>query len=383
MKFFLVSTAVFFALLTDTHAAGLDTYDSVKAKYKAGAGVRVLIVPGHDNEFYGTSYQGTKEADLTLELAKIIKNEMMVDPRFDVTLSRDDAGYNPDFMEYLTSHREMIITDINDQKEDINQLIAKGEITIEDEVPHADANSETAIRLYGLNSWADHEDFDLVVHVHFNDYGGRNLDTPGEYSGYSIYVPNKELYNAKFSKDLGDAIGKRLSTTLYKSNQPSEKKNGNAYGVIPDFYLIAMGAYKTSKAPRTLVEYSYIYEPQLQSGFLTQTANVLGHATAMGIQDFLLGSKVSTDKNLIYYWDETLAPSSIPSAEVLALQYALSELGFFPASGFSRERCSFTGVFGKCTKKSLMAFQKSKGIIPSGITGPTTRRVLNDIFRLR
>lgn len=363
-----------------TQAAGLDSYASIQAKYKSGQKVRILLVPGHDNTFYGTSFDGVKEADLNLELAKVIGGYLSQDPNIEVTMARDDQGYNPVFLTYFNANKDAVMHVLSGQTGMIKQAIADGEIQIAAQVPHADATTTVVQTLYALNSWIDEQNFDLVLHIHFNDYGSRYSDKEGKYSGYSIYVPDQQLLNATTSQSFGDAIGKRLMATLYKSNDPPEKKDADKYGAIPDFYLIAMGAYKTVEAPRALVEYSYIYEPQLQPDFYLLTAGVLGRSTVLGIQDFLSSKKVVTSKNLTYFFQNNLAVSKTASSDVLALQYGLSELGFFPAKGLTRVNCPFSGIFGNCTKKSLMAFQASHGLSQTGGVGPATLKALNKIF---
>ncbi|HAO64473.1 TPA: hypothetical protein DCQ44_00645 [Candidatus Taylorbacteria bacterium] len=381
LSFLLISLVTLTVFPFGSSAAGLESYDAIKAKYAGAQKVRILVVPGHDDEFFGTSFNGVREADVNLELAKTIRDYLVHDPNIEVTLARDEQGYNPNFLAYFNENKDLIRKTVASQAAAIKLAMTNGEIIVDSQVPHANAVDQVAQQLYGLNSWTDHENFDLVLHVHFNDYGSRYSDKEGKYSGYSIYVPDQKLLNATTSKYFGDAIGKRLMTTLYKSDQTSEKKEADLYGAIPDFYLIAMGAYKTTQAPRALVEYSYIYEPQLQSPFTLVTAHMMARATASGIQDFLAGKKVSTAKNIEYGWDKTLGVSKVADQDVLMLQYGLSELGFYPAKGLTRASCPFSGIFGTCTKKAVMAFQASRGLSQTGGVGPGTRKALNTIFR--
>ena len=48
------------------------------------------------------------------------------------------------------------------------------------------APDEMGVRLYGINKWANENDIDIVIHVHFNDYPGRPRTGSGKYSGFSI-----------------------------------------------------------------------------------------------------------------------------------------------------------------------------------------------------
>ena len=379
-SFFFISIFLFCFSIT-SYASGLDSYASLKTKYENGGPIRVLLVPGHDNEFSGANYGGVREADMNLKLAKMINGYLSQDPNIQVTMARDDNGYNPDFLAYYNQNSSRIMQNVANQSALINEAIQNGEIQIPDQVPHADATTTVVDELYTLNSWIDTKGFDLVLHIHFNDYGGRYADKTGKYSGFSVYVPDQRLINATTSQFFGDSIAKRLSATLYKSNDPAEKAGTDKAGAIPDFYLIAMGSYNSVSTPRALVEYSYIYEPQLQNDFFNVTANVLARGTVAGVQDFLNGKKVAGKTNLDYFWQNNL--SSIykkASSQVLALQYGLSELGFYPAKGLPRSSCPFSGVFGPCTTKALSAFQASQGLKQTGVTGPVTRQTLNNLF---
>ena len=107
----LFSVVLFFALIFPlaTHAAGLDSYASLQTKYKSGQKVRILLVPGHDNDFSGTVFDGVKEAGLNLELAKVIQGYLLQDSKMEVTMVRDDQGYNPDFLSYFNANKDVIM----------------------------------------------------------------------------------------------------------------------------------------------------------------------------------------------------------------------------------------------------------------------------------
>lgn len=370
----------FFYFVFVAQAASVDTYSALKTRYLAGGPIKILLVPGHDDEFSGASFNGAREADLNLQLARTLAGYLSQDPKIKVTLERDQNGYNQDYLNYFNANVSQVMQGVSNQSAITQQAIKTGEVIIQNQVPHANATTTVVQRLYVLNNWIDTQGFDLVMHIHFNDYGSRYADRSGKYSGFSIYVPDSKLLNATTSKKFGDAIGQRLSETLYKSNYPAEKAGADKSGAIPDFYLIAMGAYNSVAVPRALVEYSYIYEPQLQDNFFAVTANVLARGTASGIFDFLAGKKVANQTNLDYFWQKDLSVSKKPSAGVLALQYALSELGFYPAKNLTRVSCPFTGIFGNCTTKALNAFQASRNLSQTGMAGPATRQLLNQIF---
>src|SRR3989344_6599973 len=55
-------------------------------KYKNG-GVKILIVPGHDKENYGTQYRGVTESSLNAELGNYLFNSLRNDGKFSVFIT--------------------------------------------------------------------------------------------------------------------------------------------------------------------------------------------------------------------------------------------------------------------------------------------------------
>src|SRR3989338_4833702 len=53
--------------------------------------LRLLVIPGHDNQFSGAVFNGVREADLNLELAKYLEHFLLEDGHFQVGSSRDVA----------------------------------------------------------------------------------------------------------------------------------------------------------------------------------------------------------------------------------------------------------------------------------------------------
>src|SRR6266487_3714255 len=79
------------------------TVGDLQLKYQSAgqAKIKILIVPGHDNEYWGTEFKGVKEADLNLALAKELTALLAADPAFDVHLSRTENGYAPFLYDYF------------------------------------------------------------------------------------------------------------------------------------------------------------------------------------------------------------------------------------------------------------------------------------------
>ncbi|MCR4311598.1 MAG: N-acetylmuramoyl-L-alanine amidase, partial [Candidatus Taylorbacteria bacterium] len=125
--------------------------------------LRILVVPGHDSEYWGTQYLGLKEATVTLELGKKLAQFLSADGEFKVILARDDTGYNPLLSAYFTEGEDSILDFAHGKKQIMNSLISDGKVEAKtDGVYHNNAPSPVVIRLYGINKWANENDVDLV-----------------------------------------------------------------------------------------------------------------------------------------------------------------------------------------------------------------------------
>src|SRR3989344_8090916 len=85
------------------------TPQDLQQRYQSSR-LKILIVPGHDNQHSGTFYRGVKEADLTLEMGRYLEEFLRNDPRFDVKNARLGAtgNYTPELEIYFSSQREAI-----------------------------------------------------------------------------------------------------------------------------------------------------------------------------------------------------------------------------------------------------------------------------------
>jgi len=214
---------------------------------------KILIVPGHDDEFYGTEYQGVREADLNLIVAEKLYDLLQDDTRFNIQLTRNKLGYKADLGRFLRLN-----------KEDIEILKAENRMIDEihkpvDTVDHVLANDKVALKLFGINKWADEKKFDLVLHIHFNNFPGSQGNK--KYHGFSIYIPQRNYQNHEKSKRFADLLRVQLATEFLESNLPLESGI-----VIEDSHLIAVGPNNSLKSPAVLVEYGYIYEDQFNNG---------------------------------------------------------------------------------------------------------------------
>ena len=308
MKWFLISLLVIFVgglvwLLPDEHGdypLGIQhlvsqvfretvTPESLRARYATGE-FTILLVPGHDLEYPGAIYGQLREVDLNLATAAKIKTDLekigglpdgKAGWRVLTTRNLTTGKYEPEFATYFEREREQINSFRSRLRAQFASLLASGDVEPPNQaVYHNFAPTEVAIRLYGINRWANDHGVDLTLHIHFNDYSGRR-GIP-KYRGFSIYIPERQLPNARASRDLAEAIQLELKAVMSVSNFP-----GEVGSPIEDQELIAVGANGSRLSASFLVEYGYIYEPQFTN--LTRrakTLNILAQRTADGIKNY-------------------------------------------------------------------------------------------------
>ena len=159
-------------------------------------------------------------------------------------------------------------------------------------------------------------------------------------------------------------------------------------GIIEDQDLIAIGSFNSVNAASLLIEYGYIYEPQLTDPTMRELATQdLAFQTYLGLQDFFdprmipdMGHTYGTSI-LPHHWETILKEGDRPSHDIFALQTALAVEGIYPPSGTSGNECPRTGKFGPCTREALSAFQNKYGITEeSRIVGQKTLQILNQKY---
>ena len=218
--------------------------------------IKILLVPGHDNEVWGAQYNNLKEADMNLVLAKQIYDVLKKDKRFQVFITRDQKGYVKEFSDYFTFQKDNILAFKNSAKQKTENKITDGTFISKTIVPHNPVSLDTSVKLYGINKWANDNNIDAVLHIHFNDVPRKTIFEKAEYKGFSIYFPEAQMANSKEST----LLAKSIFDQLFKKYNTSTLKE-EVGGLIPDQKLIALGASGTlNKNVRSvLVEYGYIY----------------------------------------------------------------------------------------------------------------------------
>ncbi len=344
--------------------------------------IKILIAPGHDEGRGGTEFRGIKERDLNIEMAEILTRLLRKEGEFEVSLSRNKNEYHKGIQTYIEENYDEIKDFRKEYKDTMDSLVRSGLVDTRNGVEHNNAPNATVIRLYGINKWANENDIDIVIHIHFNDHSGRRYNQSGKYSGITIYIPEKQFSNAKASLALAKSVFKRLSTYSATSNMPLERK-----GIVEDQELIATGAYNTLDPAVLLIEYGYIYEAQfINPKTRTLAIEDLALQTYFGVLDFfgkkeLQKNNIYNTATLPYLWNDNLKKGVRGNKDVFALQTALAFQFFYPPTQKSKNDCPVNGNFGPCTARAVIDFQKKYNIEPaSGFVGPITRFKLNTLF---
>ena len=165
------------------------TTKDLRQKYEDEKPIKILVVPGHDPSSYGTIDQGVRELDLNLELGRYLAERLERNKRFEVTLAQTEEGFLPALAEYFEQEKDLIWQFRQKKAAIMNALVGEGKVTRESVVDHISASNDTALKLYGINHWANENKVDLVIHIHFNDYPGRRQAVVPKYTGYSLYLP--------------------------------------------------------------------------------------------------------------------------------------------------------------------------------------------------
>ncbi len=210
---------------------------------------RVLLVPGHDVKTGGTYYKGLYERDVAVTVAEKIAAELST-TSYDVMIARNTEAWHPTLEKYFTDHEDEIIAWKSDLQMKSKERLSSGEKKfVPDMADHSEVDKRTSVQLYGINKWANENDIDLVLHIHFNGSGDRS------HTGFTVFIPESQHVNSTTSRAIAQYIYDELKTTFTpESSLP----------LLEDQSLIALGASDTLEKPAVLIEYAYIYETMLQ-----------------------------------------------------------------------------------------------------------------------
>jgi hypothetical protein len=301
---------------------------------------------------------------------------------FEVVMFRDQNGYNPVIENYLNAHRKEIELFIANQSSEMKTLVDEGLVKKVDNVYHNDAPPATAVRLYALNKWASENGVDLIIHVHFNDTPRKNTKVPGKYTGFTVYVPERQYSNAKSSQALAEAVVRQLEEFYPKSDMPKESA-----GMVEDQELIATGSNNSLDPAAMLIEYGYIYEPQFQNSSVRKAmVREMALQTYIGVENFFGATIPMSLRYDTYLLPYDFVPGTERGAQgesTLALQMALLLDNDYPPGNRTLRDCPLSGSFKSCTASSLAKFQNKYGIVgESGIVGKETAKKLADLYSI-
>ncbi|KKS04596.1 MAG: AmiC protein [Candidatus Nomurabacteria bacterium GW2011_GWA2_41_25] len=246
--------------------------------------IKILLVPGHDDEVWGAQYGNMKEADMTLALATKIYNLLKKDEKFEVYITRSSEGYTKEFADYFADRQADVVSFKENAKKEMQSKVDNGSFIQKTNPPHNRVSEDMAIRLYGFNKWANENKMDAVIHIHFNDYPRPKKWTIGKYRGFVIYIPEGQMVNWMGSGQLAANIFIQLNKKYATSNY--EKELG---GLTPDQTLIALGSNGTlnAGARSVLVEYGYIYEKKFRTkNTREQTYKNMAQLTVTGVKKY-------------------------------------------------------------------------------------------------
>ncbi len=348
--------------------------------------VHILIVPGHEPSDGGTQFDSPYgmlyERDMTVELGQDLESYLQNYGKYQVDITRDTLTWSPVFASYFQNDWNAITSWEQAAKANYATGTGAEELDADNTEIHNNATVDVALRLYGIVKWSDENNVDLMIHVHFNNYPGSPAKVAGKYSGMVMYIPAGEYANSSATTPIANALFKRLSLYNPLSNLPVEKG-----GIIADPELIATGAYNTANMPSILIEYEYIYEPQLVNPATRSLAiKDLAYQTYLGLEDyFTQNTNVSVENNYnpstLYTWNGLGTNKNSTSTDIYALQTALIMDGDYPPAGKTMNACPHSGTFGACTESALKAFQNKNGITgETNVVGEKSFKILNAIY---
>lgn len=358
------------------------TAADVRNAYEDGE-LKVLVVPGHEPNYGGAVFMGVYEREIVVDIANELARELRKDRNIDeVIVARTNTAWHRDIARYFDRNMKKIERFVKTHKRDMEEKLEDGDVKRLGEghqVEHAAAPTDVALRLYGLNKWANENDIDVILNLHVNDSPDHDAATPGANSGYAIYVPDPQFGNGKASRPIAEAIAERLNDYSATSTLRIENK-----GIAEDQTLIAVGANNTLEVPTMLIEYGYITESKMLAPVLRKTlAADYAYQTSLGFTDFLTNRKPSglATKVLPYTWDEMPLVGST-SVDTYALQVALRNTGHYPPQESSLVPCPINGVMNECTMVAIRAYQADEGLPQTGILDARTRQALNELPHL-
>ena len=248
----------------------------------------ILVVPGHDTNTGGAQYRDVYERDIVVTVAQKIAALLATSSNYKIIVARDTQTWNPILQNYFDENKQNIIDFKDEHQVAAAAALSSGqEKYVPDEASHSIVNATSSLELYGINKWADENPVDLILHLHFNNSERPNMNEPGSYHGFTMFIPDKQRVNATTSR----AIGQDIYAELKKFFTP-EIVGNNGTSLIEDQSLIALGGSETLTKPAILIEYGYVYDKNLQDPTdRDKTLSQMAVQTVAGIQDYVSSLK--------------------------------------------------------------------------------------------
>lgn len=353
------------------------TTNDLQKKYQEPSSqrkIKVLVMPGHEPDYGGAEYRDLKERDLAVDLGVALASYLSTNSHYEVIMSRGKGAWNPSIQNYFDTNWDRIAQFRLTKKSEMAELVSQGKIQImSDGVEHNSLPTTHAIRLFGINLWANENAIDITIHVHFNDYN--RASKPGKYSGFAIYIPERQYSNAPATRVVSGYIYNRLAKFFARSDLPKENN-----GLIEDQDLVAVGQSNSSDGVSMLIEYGYIYEDAFQNREIReQVFKEMAYQTYLGLEDFF-GNNTNMPGTTFTVPETT--PKNGQTSTTLSLQGLLTDQGFYPPMGKTKNDCPLSGYMGPCTKEALKNFQEQYGISGgSGSYGEKTEALLRSLIK--
>ena len=243
----------------------------------------ILIVPGHDISAGGAHFKTLFERDLVVDIATQIQEHLSSSTALKVILARNKVAWHQDLQDFFDNDKQSILDFKNQHQEADKELIKLGlKRIIPDMASHSTADGTTTVQLYGINKWSEENNVDLIIHIHLNDSGRKNTNVPGPYSGFSMFIPEKQMTNSSSSA----MVAKMIYSELVKILKP-EIAGKRLTSIYEDQSLIALGASGTLTQPSVLIEYGYIYDKMFTNEKLrTKNINDIAEKTSDAIIEY-------------------------------------------------------------------------------------------------
>ena len=121
--------------------------------------VNILIVPGHDDEYWGAEFGGLKEVELNRSVAQKLYSYLLHEEGINPVLASSENGYNSIFERYFKGEENKIKKFIIDSKKDFAKKVDEEEFNNVEKNFHNTAPDDVVYRLYGINRWVNNQNF--------------------------------------------------------------------------------------------------------------------------------------------------------------------------------------------------------------------------------